>query len=84
MIRLTDQSTATQLAADIASGKLSIVEATEAAIARIDELNEPINAVVVRDFDAARVRAKWLDETGPNENQPLFGVPATISRSRMR
>ncbi len=78
---LTNEPTATAIAAAIASGKLSSLEATEAAIAQIEALNDPINAVVVRDFDKARAAAKRLDETGPSDSQSLFGVPMTVKES---
>ena len=78
---LTNEPTATEIAADIASGKLSSLEATGAAIARIEELNTPINAVVVQDYENARMAANRLDETGPGEDQPLFGVPMTVKES---
>jgi len=81
MTQLTNEPTATAVAADIASGKLSSVDATEATIARIEELNDPLNAVIVRDFDKARAAAKRFDEAGPSENQPLFGVPMTVKES---
>ncbi|MEL6876118.1 MAG: amidase family protein, partial [Pseudomonadota bacterium] len=79
--KLTSEATATEIAAEITSGKISALNAAEAAIARIEALNDPINAVVVRDFDAARAAARRCDETGPSENQPLFGVPMTVKES---
>ena len=78
---LTTEPTATEIAADIAAGTFSALEATEAAIARIEALDGPINAVVVRDFDAARAAAKRLDDKGPQADQPLFGVPMTVKES---
>ena len=78
---LTNEPTASETAANISAGSLSALEATDAAIARIEELNDPINAVIVRDFDNARAAAKRLDEAGPEENQPLFGVPMTVKES---
>ncbi len=81
ILSLTTEPTATEIAADIAAGKLSALAATEAAIARIEALDGPINAVVVRDFDGACVAAKRLDEIGPQGVQPLFGVPMTVKES---
>lgn len=43
-----------ETAAAVRSSTVSAVETTEAAIARIEVLNGPINAVVRRDFDRAR------------------------------
>ena len=79
--KLANEPTATATAENIVSGNLSALEATEAAIARIEALNDPLNAVVVRDFDNAQTTAKRLDETGPGNNQPLFGVPMTVKES---
>ncbi|NRD89600.1 amidase [Sphingopyxis sp. BSNA05] len=78
---LTTEATATGIASDIVAGKLSARDATEAAIARIEALDGPINAVVVRDFDAARAAANRLDDEGPQAGQPLFGVPMTVKES---
>lgn len=81
ILSLTTEPTATEIAADIAAGKLSALEAVESAIARIEALDGPVNAVVVRDFDSARAAAKRLDEAGPKGEQPLFGVPMTVKES---
>lgn len=78
---LTNEPTATETAAEIQAGKVTAFEATDAAISRIEALNDPINAVVVRDFDVARAAAKRLDEIGSDQNQPLFGVPMTVKES---
>ena len=45
----------------VRTGTVSAVETTEAAIARIEALDGPIDAVVVRDFDRAREQAKRVD-----------------------
>lgn len=81
ILKLTDEPGAIATAARIASGEISPVEAVDAAIARIETLDGPINAVVVRDFDRARDAAKRLTEAGPGRDQPLFGVPMTIKES---
>jgi amidase len=78
--KLTDQPGAIEVAAHIRSGVLSPLEAVDAAIARIEALDGPINAVVVRDFDRAREAAKSLGKA-PGDRQPLFGVPMTIKES---
>lgn len=78
---LTAEPTATELAAEMAAGKRTALETTEAAIARIEALDGPINAVVVRDFDRARTQAQMLDAAGPGRDQPLFGVPMTVKES---
>lgn len=79
--RLTDEPGARETAAAIRAGRLSPLEAVDAAIARIEALDGPINAVVVRDFDRARDVAKSLDGKSPGEDQPLFGVPMTIKEA---
>lgn len=80
-LSLTTEQTAIELAADIAAGKLSAVEATDAAIARIEATDGEINAVVVRDFERAREAAKLLDQKGKQAGQSLFGVPMTVKES---
>ncbi len=78
---LTQEPGALQLAAQIRAGEISPLEAVDAAIARIEDLDEPINAVVVCDFDRARDAATALHQSGPRGDQPLFGVPMTIKES---
>ena len=78
--KLTEEPGAIALAAQIRAGKLSPSEAVEAAIGRIETLDGPLNAVVVRDFDRARAAAKALDGEEPGE-RPLFGVPMTVKES---
>ena len=80
--RLHDEPSANELAKCIAQGELSAVEATDAAIARIERLDGPINAVVVRDFDRAREAAGKADERRAAGNAgPLNGVPITVKES---
>lgn len=79
--KLTDEPGAIALAQQIAQGVLSPLEAVDAAIARIEALDRPINAVVVRDFDRARDQAKHYTRMGPGSDQPLFGVPMTVKES---
>ncbi len=79
--QLTSEPGAIALAAQIRSGELTPLEAVEAAIARIEDLDIGIDAVVVCDFDRARDTAKALGHEKPRENQPLYGVPMTIKES---
>ncbi|MFD1766872.1 amidase family protein [Sphingorhabdus buctiana] len=80
--RLHNEPTALELAGQIARGELSAVEACEAAIARIEALDGPINAVVVRDFDRAREQAKLRDKAkAAGQAGPLNGVPMTVKES---
>ncbi len=79
--KLTDEPGALETAAAIRAGKLSPLEAVDATIARIEALDDAINAVVVRDFDRARDSARALDGQSPADDQPLFGVPMTIKEA---
>jgi len=79
--KLTEEPRARALAAQIRAGELTPVEAVEAAIARIEALDGPINAVVVRDFERAREAARALEDAGAQDDQPLYGVPMTVKES---
>ncbi|MEP6017771.1 MAG: amidase [Paracoccaceae bacterium] len=71
------QWSATEIATATHNGSLTAIEATEAAIARMDEINHDLNAVVESLADTAREDAKALDaQNGPKG--PLYGVPVTI------
>lgn len=79
-----DYATATAggLAAALAARRVSAVELCDAAIQRIERLDGPINAVVVRDFERAREAAKVADAAlGRGERRPLLGVPMTVKES---
>jgi amidase len=69
-------ASASYLAALIRQRKIGCLELLDYFIARIERLNERLNAVVVCDFDRARSQARMLDNTVPAG--PLFGVPMTI------
>ena len=70
------------LAAALAAGQLSALEACEAAIERIERLDGPINAVVVRDFERARGAARGADAAlARGEGRPLLGVPMTVKEA---
>ncbi|HJQ58489.1 MAG TPA: amidase family protein, partial [Vineibacter sp.] len=61
---------------------ISALEVCEAAIGRIERLDGPINAVVVRDFDRARAAAKAIDAAGARgDPRPLLGVAMTVKES---
>jgi amidase len=47
---------------------------------RVDRLNPALNAVILRDADRARTRARALDNQ-PDRTAPLFGVPMTVKES---
>jgi amidase len=56
----------------IASGKVSVQEVTEAAIARAEKVNEALNAIVLKTYDDAR-NYKALAKEGV-----FYGVPSFI------
>ena len=75
-------ASAKQTAVLLASHVLSSAELTEAMIQRIELLDTGLNAVVVRDFDRARIAAKAADAALlRGERQPLLGVPITVKES---
>ena len=78
---LTQQPGAIETAAMIARGDISPIEAVDAAIARIEQLDAHINAVVVCDFDRARETAQAMSRKSVDRDQALFGVPMTIKES---
>jgi amidase len=73
---------AARMAAALADGAVSALELFEAARARIERLDGPINAVVVRDFERAREAARAADEAlARGERRPLLGVPMTVKEA---
>lgn len=78
---LTSESGVLETVALIRSGAFSPLEAVDAAIARIEKLDGPINAIVVRDFDRARDAAKAIARQEARSDQPLYGVPMTVKES---
>ena len=78
----TEAASAGELAAAVRARTVGALELTEAAIARIEALDGPINAVVVRDFDRARDQARDVDRrVAAGEAPPLAGVPMTVKES---
>jgi amidase len=76
------QRGAIEIAAAIAGGETSARAECEAAIARIEDLDGAINAVVVRDFDRARKAADEADAAvARGERRPLLGVPMTVKEA---
>jgi amidase len=79
--RVTEKS-AIETARAIRSGETSALLECEAAIARIEARDGPINAVVVRDFDRARHQAHEMDQRlAAGDGAPLLGVPMTVKES---
>lgn len=79
--QLTDEPGALATSATIRAGKMSVAEAVDAAIVRVEKLDAAIDALAVPNFEAAYAEAKVLDSEGPRSDQPLFGVPMTIKES---
>ncbi|MEP1766001.1 MAG: amidase [Sulfitobacter sp.] len=71
------QWSATKIAAATHDGSLTALEATEAAIARMQDANPALNAVVENLADEARAAAQDLDARGTPKG-PLHGVPVTV------
>jgi len=74
---------AAEMAAQIRAKKISAVEAVRACIARIEEVNPRINAVVQSCFERALGEAKQADAllAQGRSKGPLHGVPMTIKDS---
>jgi amidase len=61
------------------SRKLSASELIAHMIARVEVVDQRINAVVVRDFDRARDAARAADAAlARGEQRPLLGIPVTV------
>jgi fatty acid amide hydrolase len=73
-------SSARALAARLRSGEVSAVEAVEAHVARIEEVNGALNAVVVKRYDEAYREAAAADARRREGGSlgPLHGVPVTV------
>jgi amidase len=71
---------AAKLAELTRSRTIGCLELLDHFIARTERLDPRINAVVVRDFDRARDRARQLDQA-QDRSAPLFGVPMTVKES---
>jgi fatty acid amide hydrolase len=74
---------ARQLAAMVARGDISAVEAVEAHIERIERVNSALNAVIFKRYNAALTEAKAADERRAKGEAlgPLHGVPITIKEA---
>src|SRR5262249_30170404 len=74
---------ARQLAGDIKRKKIGCLELLDLYLARVEKYDGALNAVVVRDFDRARTRARAADRALARRQLwgPLHGVPMTIKES---
>jgi Asp-tRNA(Asn)/Glu-tRNA(Gln) amidotransferase A subunit family amidase len=71
---------AAEIAGRVRAGEHSAVEVPEAHIARIEDVNPKLNAVVVERYDAARAEAREIDRKRAAGDRPpaLAGVPITV------
>jgi amidase len=73
---------ATRLVALVRRGRAGCVELLNHFIARAERFDPKLNAVVVRDFDRVRQRARALDRRRAKDaDAPLLGVPMTVKES---
>jgi amidase len=73
---------ATDLIVALNERGISSVELTNAAIARIERLDDRINAICVRDFERAVAAASEADTArAQGSKAPLLGIPVTIKDS---
>lgn len=80
-VQVLDQ-TAGELVDALARRQISSAELTEAHIARIEDRDRDINAVVVRDFERARQAARDADaRIARDERLALLGLPMTVKES---
>ncbi len=73
---------AIQLAKLVRDREIGCLELLDYFIGRVSRLDPAINAVVVKDFDRARERARKADSaSSADAARPLHGVPMTIKES---
>src|SRR3989440_1428102 len=74
---------AKQLAAAIRTKKIGCLELLALSLARVAKYDGALNAIVVRDFERARARARAADRALAKRQVwgPLHGVPMTIKES---
>jgi amidase len=63
------------------AGEIGCLELLDHFWARVERLDGRINAVVLRDIERARQRARQLDAGGRANAGNLFGVPMTVKES---
>jgi amidase len=69
---------ATGQAAAVRTGEVSATELVEAAIARCDERNGPLNAVIRDRFEQARAEVKAVDPSAPFAGVPMVVKDLTL------
>jgi amidase len=79
---LTTFSSAGQMLDAMRAGEVSAVELLDLHLERIERLDVPINAMIVRTFEQARMDAARADAARSDGAQrPLLGLPITIKES---
>jgi amidase len=79
---MLNYGTTKELVGALAAGKISALELTDHVIARIEALDQKLNAVVARDFDRGRDAAKSADAAlARGERRPLLGIPMVVKES---
>src|SRR6516225_10485627 len=77
-----DYCTTKELIQALQARKVSSSELVEHMIARIEALDQRLNAVVVRDFQRAREAAKAADAAlARGEGRPLLDIPMTVKEA---
>ena len=79
---MNEFSTAAELITALGRREVGAAELVDAAIARIESLDGPINAVPVRDFDRAREQARAADAArAAGSSAALLGLPISVKES---
>lgn len=80
--RSVDLASALSVAAAIRSREVSPLEVLDACLARVDAVNDRVNAVIWRDDEQARAKARVATDaitaTDPADLPPFHGVPIPI------
>lgn len=73
------QLTATEVVSRLRRREIQPIELVEASIARIESVNEAINALPIRCFDRARAQAEaWCAAEGVDNDRSLWGLPIAV------
>jgi aspartyl-tRNA(Asn)/glutamyl-tRNA(Gln) amidotransferase subunit A len=67
-----------EIKALMASGEVSVLEAVEDCLARIEATEPRLGAMLKVTADEARRAAGELDDAGPDPDKPLWGVPVAV------
>jgi amidase len=78
--RLLWEEDATGLAGRVRAGDVSPVELIDAAIMRAERVNPELNAIIERQYDDARERAKRADRTAPFAGVPFLVKDLTVAQ----